>query len=123
MIYGTIWDAWRLARDRQRLVQELADRCEIGSKEYAQHIKNLKKLERQGYRFVDKIIDLIAEVDHTHRWSIDMEVVPHSDPRIREKHPHFYVNRTFAWCECGKQLGSIKMTELLNKYAQGVNDE
>ena len=63
MKYGTIWDAWRLARDRQRLVEELAGGCVIGSHEYATYMKELKKLERQGYRFVDKIIDLIAKVD------------------------------------------------------------
>lgn len=63
MKYGTIWDAWRLARARQREVQYMIDDCVIGSPEYAIHRNELIKLERQGYKFVDKIIDLIAEVD------------------------------------------------------------
>ena len=63
MKYGTIWNAWRLARDRQRFVEGLVDSCEIGSAEYAMYMKKLRRLERQGYKFVDKIIDLIAEVD------------------------------------------------------------
>ena len=63
MRYGTVWDAWRLARGRQRIVEELVTGLPIGSKERAQRMTELRKLERQGYRFVDRIIDLIAEVD------------------------------------------------------------
>ena len=60
--------------------------------------------------------------EHRHEWSIDVEAVPHSDPRVREKHPDFYANRIFAWCECGQLLNLKEMTEILNKYAPEVDD-
>ena len=63
MKYGTVWDAWCLARERQRIVEHLADGCLIGSKAHVQYLKDIKKLERQGFCFVGKIIKLIDEVD------------------------------------------------------------
>ena len=63
MKYGTVWDAWRLARAQQEHAEYMANKCAGAGHEVKYYLDIAKKRERQGYRFVDRIIDLIAMVD------------------------------------------------------------